>query len=409
MQIKFLKFFQNFLTKFKKNINKIRREKEEVNKMQVIFNIFLIFTFVLINKGLVLAKVSGECSNCHTMHYSQNGTSNVTAWGSSGPYEWLTISDCVGCHSAGDSSTGIDPVTGAPIVYNKAEPSYGFYYAAGGKYEGLAGGNFYYVTKYDTHGHNIPGITNQDSTLSTAPGLNDNCEGCHGSSMSLGFGTKRKCPSGCTCCHDVGHHVDDSGPVVGNTTAWPAAYYRFLSVYYDDEPHPYTFIQPSTNFYGAEGIEDSDWEKTYDSTDHNEYAGGGNYIHSISLFCAVCHGDFYEYEKSGGGWYHHPTDYAIPNSGEYADAFGANGTGTGTWDPMVPVARPYSNLEGMTGPYQNVYIGTDMVQCLSCHRPHASPYADMLRWDYENKCTTNSTDDECGCIVCHTKKSKLNL
>jgi len=373
--------------------------------MRIIFNIFLIFIFVLMNKGLVLAKVSGECSNCHTMHYSQNATTS-SKWGSSGPYKWLTINDCVGCHSAGDSSTWKDPITGAPIVYNTAEPSYGFYYAAGNKHEGLAGGNFYYVTTDDTHGHNIPGITNQDNILSTAPGLNDNCCCCHKNSMSLGY--SGQC-NGCTCCHDAAHHVDDSGPVVGNTTAWPAAYYRFLSVYYDDEPHPYTFIQPSTNFYGAEGIEDSDWEKTYDSTDHNEYAGGGNYIHSISLFCAVCHGDFYEYEKSGGGWYHHPTDYAIPNSGEYADAFGANGTGTGTWDPMVPVARPYSNLEGMTGPYQNVYIGTDMVQCLSCHRPHASPYADMLRWDYENKCTTNSTDDECGCIVCHTKKSKLNL
>ena len=50
-----------------------------------------------------------------------------------------------------------------------------------------------------------------------------------------------------------------------------------------------------------------------------------------------------------------------------------------------------------------------MVQCLSCHRAHSSPYADMLRWDYENKCTTNNTDDECGCIVCHTNKSKLSL
>jgi len=375
--------------------------------MRIIFNMFLILIFILMNKGLVLAKVSGECSNCHTMHYSQNGTSNVTAWGSEGPYQWLTITDCVGCHSAGDSSTGIDPVTGAPIVYNTAAPSYGFYYAAGGKYEGLAGGNFYYVTIDTTKGHNIPGITSKDSILTTAPGLSSGCS-CHGSGMDLGFPSST-CPEGCTCCHDAAHHVDDSGPVVGNTTGWPAAYYRFLSTGYDSKPHPYTFFQGVGVLVGVEGIEDSDWEKSYDSTDHNEYAGGGNYTHSISLFCAVCHGDFYEYEKSGGSWYHHPTDYAIPNEGEYADAFGANGTGTGTWDPMVPVARPYSNLESMTGPDQKVYIGTDMVQCLSCHRPHASPYADMLRWDYENKCTTNSTDDECGCIVCHTQKSNPNL
>jgi len=379
--------------------------------MRVIFNIFLIFTFILMNKGLVLAKVSGECSNCHTMHYSQNGT-NATVWGSEGPYQWLTINDCVGCHSAGDSSIWKDPVTGAPIVYNTGGVNYGFHYAAGGKHEGLAGGNFYYVTTDDTHGHNIPGITtNQDGILNTAPGTSSGCS-CHDLSaggtdpMTLGFGSKRKCPEGCTCCHDAAHHVDDSGPVVGNTTGWPAAYYRFLSPGYDSKPHPYTFIIPNSNFRGAEGIEDSDWESDPKSTDHNEYAGGGNYEHSISKFCAVCHGDFYEYEKSGGSWYHHPTDYAIPDEGEYADAFGANGTGTGTWNPMVPVARPYSNLEGMTGPNPNVYIKTDMVQCLSCHRAHASPYPDMLRWDYD-KCTTNSTDDECGCIVCHTQKSTL--
>ena len=42
-----------------------------------------------------------------------------------------------------------------------------------------------------------------------------------------------------------------------------------------------------------------------------------------------------------------------------------------------------------------------IVLCISCYRAHGTPYADMLRWDYENKCTTNSTDDECGCIVCH--------
>mgnify|MGYP000238679786 FL=1 len=373
--------------------------------MRVIFiAYFLILIFVLINKNPASARVSGECSNCHTMHYSQDGTIS-SKWGSSGPYKWLTINDCVGCHSAGDSSTWKDPVTGAPIVYNTAEPSYGFHYSAGGKYEGLAGGNFYYVTTDDTKGHNIPGITSRDSILDTAPGLSSGCN-CHSSEMTLGF--SGQC-NGCTCCHDAAHHVDDSSPIVGNTTSWPAAYYRFLSPGYDSEPHPYTFIIPNSNFRGAEGIEDPDWEKTYSSSDHNEYAGGGNYTHSISLFCAICHGDFYEYEKSAGGWYHHPIDYAIPNGGEYANAFDANGTGTGTWNPMVPVARPYSNLEDMTGPDQNVYIGTDMVQCLSCHKAHASPYADMLRWDYEGKCLIeNATTDECGCIVCHTEKSALN-
>jgi len=362
--------------------------------MQFYKVLILIIIILIIIKHIVLAKVSGPCSNCHTMHYSQSGTIEPY-WGKEGPYQNLLINNCVGCHSAGNPSTWKDPITGAPIVYNTAEPTYGFYYTAGGKYEGLAGGNFYYVTQGDIYGHNvvdIPGVEKDSLNGQHPPGTLEgkNCGCCHTSNLLtpgiLGY-------SGCEFCHNDKHHADDTGPVVNGTGGW----YRFLNFH---TFHSSTF-QPM-GFEGVEGIEDPNWECNPDSFTHNEYPGGGNYEHSISLFCAVCHGSFYEYEKSGSSWYHHPTDYAIPNSGEYADAFGANGTGIGTWDPMVPVARPYSNLESMTGPDQNVYIGIDMVQCLSCHRAHASPYPSILRWDY-NACL-NGQANSCGCFVCHTEK-----
>ena len=91
------------------------------------------------------AKVSGPCSNCHTMHNSQDGE-RVTGPG------WinrnaLTSKDCLGCDSATDPGTAFDPVTNAPIVYNTGgAPTYG----AGSM--GLAGGNFSFVDMTATTG-----------------------------------------------------------------------------------------------------------------------------------------------------------------------------------------------------------------------------------------------------------------
>ncbi|RLA81698.1 MAG: hypothetical protein DRG33_00080, partial [Deltaproteobacteria bacterium] len=53
-----------------------------------------------------------------------------------------------------------------------------------------------------------------------------------------------------------------------------------------------------------------------------------------------------------------------------------------------------------SGPSDKVNLGTDQVQCLSCHRAHGSPYPDMLRWDYRNWPGGGMN----GCAVCHTSK-----
>jgi len=292
----------------------------------------------------------------------------------------------------------IGPASGqsrVPVVYNTVEPTYSEEASSSGSSNTLAGGNFYWVAHgCNECGHNvtaIPGV-DQDPNFTQTPGFVSGitCSSCHGSgNMVL---TK------CVFCHNPKHHADDSGPVVGDDEE---VKYRFLSL---DYFHPSTFQEGTYKFYGVAGIEDSDWQQTVSPTDHNEYCGAassGDYSgasHSISRFCAACHWGFYGDNTGHGPWVRHPTDYALPNSGEYANYT--------TYNPLVPIARLENTLTSMTNPSSTVTPGEDQVSCLSCHRAHGSPYPDLLRWDYENACEACTKNSECGCFVCHTNKDK---
>ena len=89
----------------------------------------------------------------------------------------------------------------------------------------------------------------------------------------------------------------------------------------------------------------------------------------------------------------HPSDVLIPDSGEYADY--------SEYNALAPVAKEEID-DGMKNS-SVVTPGTDIVTCISCHRPHGSPYPDMLRWDYAS-CQAGAANSECGCFICHTAK-----
>ncbi len=348
------------------------------------------------------ARVTGVCSNCHTMHYSQNG-GVLPAWGSTGPYQYLLTNTCVGCHSNPSGNTTI--VNNTPIVLTSTEPTYP---PDGSSSSALAAGNFYWVlhatsrnSDPDTSGHNclaIPGMT-ADSHLSQAPGMPDSASGsscarCH-----------RRIES-CTSCHTPAHHADDTGGgVVGASGGW----YRFLNS-----------SEHGTASTGVKGIEDSDWEQTVSSSDHNEYNGCnnpyGNDDNSISNDCAGCHYKFHgiNYTDTDGTvladnkspWFLHPTHLALADTASGAEYHNYN-NGNG-YNPLAPLARDPDRLATMTTSTSTVYVayGTadgDQVMCLSCHRAHGSPYPDMLRWDY-NTCQAGTPNSNCGCFVCHTQK-----
>ncbi len=363
-----------------------------MEKFSVKILIIIIFILVIFTENSD-CKVEGNCSNCHTMHRSQGFWPWNPNWGgpASDPLENLLVADCVGCHTNYTDGSPIITLNlqgsyiNVPVVYNTASPPTSL----------LAGGNFYWVGHGDDNkGHNVLGIAGQDINMATAPGNTYGCvNSCH-FSLAVKQTIMPAMGSGCKGCHLIPqHHADDQGPVVDNDPSGEG-WFRFLSGHFAGQGH------------GVSGIEDADWQATKSAGDHNEYlgydgkqdtAGGISALgHTMTGFCTGCHGRFH-IERLASSWTRHPSDFTIPNTGEYANAFGAAGTGTGVYNPDIPVARP--DLSGWTVPGSTVTLGPggDLVMCLSCHRAHGSPYSSMLRWDYRG-------NDWSGCGACHTEK-----
>ncbi len=383
--------------------------------------VLLCLLVACLDSDIACAKVRGPCSNCHTMHNSQDGSmvadrsdvaftrNDVNNY----QIDNLLINACIGCHSSTGSDTIIELwATRIPIVYNLAQPALP-----------LAGGNFYWVeANGDEYGHNVRTV---DVNLAHAPGgdtsfgvVPNDCGfgGCHQSLGSIRYGPGPG-PlfnpiegNGCIGCHDPAHHADDEQNLLANGYKYvdeSGGGYRFLNKagkrFWDIPPHSPPAVA---------GIEDPDWQQNPSSTSHNEYqdspkpaaplAYGGN-SQGISDFCAGCHNTYHSWPAGGspnGGegnpWLRHPASVPLPDTGEYASYT--------TYDPNVPVARTDAAiLQGYAGPSDIVTPGVDKVMCLSCHRAHGSPYKDMLRWDYDAMVADGGGSG--GCFVCHSLKN----
>ncbi|MCK5231581.1 MAG: hypothetical protein KAR13_15010 [Desulfobulbaceae bacterium] len=352
------------------------------------------------------AKVTGQCCNCHTMHNSQGADPMVSGGG--GTVSSLLIDSCVGCHSSADSSTTYDLGDSTVPVVN--------YIGSGQPTEYLAGGNFYWVKEgnteaADSKGHNVFLNEDDEALEGGAPGANValcGTDACHVNLSKPSYGSSYLTyvddgDYGCKGCHlNERHHADDDGDG-GVVTTPEQGYYRFLT------GHAFTGK-------GAQGYEDPNWEAGQPNlpaggANHNEYLGsstatslgfnGGAGGNGTTAFCTGCHGLFHSTDsgQTGVTWLRHPSDAVIPDRGEYADVGGSSHL----YDPLSPVAKATID----TTPDTTVAPDSDMVMCLSCHRPHASPYPDLLRWDYAGNMIAGGTpsgDNYTGCFYCHTLK-----
>jgi predicted CXXCH cytochrome family protein len=375
-----------------------------------------------------LAKISGDCADCHTMHNSKAGAPMAQLSDGSGPsltpFPVLLISDCVGCHASGGADAIADfNGSQVPQVYSTSATD-------------LAGGNFAYIDGAkgggadERKGHNVIDILSADSTLTGPPGMGRGAtsssmhtasaavpaasftcagnDGCHGVRNRLagqnvdGNGTNVKLQglAAMTGAHHYNVDGQIDGTVAGADATDPASSYRFLN--------------------GTYGTEDADWQNTVSASDHNDYFGvnGTPFVtalgcenchtnghgstttaymqapsHSISGYCATCHGTFHADTDASGSFVRHPTDYALPNKTEYA-AYTA-------YDPAAPIAR--TNLTLADNSVVTPGGGSDVVACLSCHVAHGSDNAGMLRFDYASM-VAGGGDNTTGCFVCHTTK-----
>jgi hypothetical protein len=375
------------------------------NKIYILSCFF--FVSIVFISSSVCAKLTGSCSDCHTMHNSQNAASmnlGKTFGIASGAGECLDCHaanravllrmDCLGCHAQDTSGASniVDPggLNMPQIAHNAATD--------------LSGGNYSYVINNDdTCGHNVHGFgdaVQTDTVLGNTPpgydssfdpssgGYQDNTagqimcagqNGCHGNRNEV---SQIKAIRGT-------HHADDTilkfgaGFTETGQGATAGTSYRYL--------------------YKVHGAEDSDWEAT-SSTDHNEYKGGTSHstsqnwgtIDTISEFCAECHGDYHSSSGIGTSspWLRHPTDVTFPTTGEY--------TGYTTYSDIAPVARQtIANGTMQASATVTTGSGGDIVMCLSCHRAHASEWPKIMRWNYQGWPGAGTN----GCGVCHTSKN----
>ena len=370
----------------------------------VIVGVMLLFS------GVAVAKVSGPCADCHTMHFSQ--TPWPSEWGTSGPNDALLVDDCVGCHSGATALKGTS--NEIPVVLRTTEPS------GTGPGKSLAGGDFYWVNKGDsTKGHDVidlPDISEQDSIIGglTPPGWDPNATpGELGDGKIAGgaasWTSQLTCAGtyGCHGRHDEttnagairgAHHGDDSCLKPGsvkqaNQGADITTSYRWLG--------------------GIEGIEDPDWEwtATDGSTDHNQYKGvNGNSNYgdktTISYLCAQCHGYFHsDIGGPSSPWTRHPTDIVLPSdtSKEYYKYNGGTGSDN-DYSVVAPVGSTTFTDNG--NPEAKITPGStdSIVLCVSCHRAHGTEYDDLLRWCYDTMIAGQSSTPNEGCFICHTTK-----
>jgi hypothetical protein len=369
-------------------------------KKYLVATLALAMTFAA---GTALAFHSGgvaECEGCHTMHNSLEGQAMDAdmAQYEAGPY-LLQGSDmssaCLNCHDgptlSGYHVSSIGAADGVPKNWTP-------------------GGDFTWVQKTYTyvvrgatltnhgerHGHNVVAVDfgyTADPTITEAPGGtypadNLSCGSCHDP-----HGRARRFVDGSISVPALG---DASLPIKNsgsyNTSADPTAWgavgvYRILGgLGYK------AMSEPSVTF-GAQApaaVAPSSYNRSESASDTRVAYGSG-----MSEWCANCHGSMLMNNyTSGMAGLVHPAG----NDGDLGAAIAANYNAYKKSGDLSGVAGPaaYTSLApfeiGTTdytamkafvtsGP-TNGAEATNNVNCLSCHRAHASGFESMLRFPH---------------------------
>lgn len=341
---------------------------------KTLFIILLALTVVLAY-GSAYA-LTGVCSNCHTMHNSQDGQPMAKDFDGdavSTPNPNLTISTCLGCHNG--------QVTGAPNVFGNGAANQ----TAGGTFNDT-------VIAADTQVHNVVDLNAAGVLTEGLESVNTTgTPGNSGSAITVDVDEL-------TCAGALGCHGDHAS---GNTTsALGIKGFHHAARDSDRSSKGYRFLQTAagTEIEGKGSTDSSTgWEKGgADADDHNVYSADTSA--GISKLCAQCHGGFHGTANTGSAspFVRHPTDNVIP------DAWDTVGTGVTVDYNNNPFAFDGTDIVDVTIAAAYDVDDGARVACVSCHRAHGSDQPDLLRFDYDGQIAGGDDGDTFGCLGCHT-------
>ncbi len=355
------------------------------------------------------------CDGCHTMHNSTGGT-KMTKGGSATPGQGNNYllqgsdqsSTCLNCHasgSAGSYHVAMNPVPASMTTVN---------YTPGGDFAWLQKSYSWTLPRAgssagERHGHNIIAADFGyvvDGTLTTAPGA---------SATAYSAGNL-----GCQSCHDPhGRYRITSAtptgsvlPTIGGTATLPISgsgsygalptateavgVYRLLGGvgYFPKSYNSVPFVNDVPIAVAPSTVAPSTYNQSERTNEVRVAYGQG-----MSEWCQNCHGKFHA--DGLGATLIHPagngaklTADVISNYNAYKMSGDLSGAVATSYTSMVPFEEGTNDLATLalhassTGGYK---LGADTnsnVQCLTCHRAHATAWDSISRWNNKSEFLT---------------------
>lgn len=359
-----------------------------------------------------------ECSGCHSMHAPKASGSFLLIGGDQS-------STCLTCHQqtglATPSSYHIatadaDMPAGVPPKQRTPGGDFGWLkktYTWAGRGAGVTETEYGY-----SHGHNIVASEGFSSTGAvvtygyTVDPVNTNAPG----GGAAGYPAANL---GCTSCHDphgrARRNLDGTITTNGLPITASGSYNNAANTPASDTSVGAYRILAGPG-YASDGVTftgapDAIAPSTYNQTEATNqvkvaYAKIALTGHNTwSQWCGTCHGDMH---FNNGARYVHPTDRSLggtirANYNKYKHTGDLSGTEPAAFTSLVPFvynepnATPgdYTVLKAKAGNGSPTYEGptsdNDRVDCLSCHRAHASGWEFGLRWNPEYELITDAS------------------
>ncbi len=389
-----------------------------------------------------------ECEGCHSMHNSLEGSANVTGMVQfhSGPY-LLKAQDqsgaCLNCHESADTTpTGYHISTKNITPYDSTAPV-----------EMTPGGDFAWLKKTmtgsvrktattwdgDRHGHNINAVDfgySADKILTTAPGgavgasypaANLACSSCHDphgtfrrdasgtiGTPTNGFGTSRvNLP-----IFNSGSYTTSKAPIAGVSAV---GVYRLLA---GNGYQPKSLVG---SYAFANNPPDAVVNSTYNGVSTSTTVAANQidlvaYGRNMSEWCSNCHSAMLENSYTSGmkGLVHPAgnggklTAAVAANYGAYISSGIMTGTGA-NYSAIAPFEIGVGDSLPATYTALAAFVATptaastsNNVNCLSCHRAHATAFESMARYYLGNEFMTVADSSNAAIYDTSTTENKIN-